>query len=64
MGPSRESSASDREIERYAALRDPAGKDLQAIVELTADHFGVPSAAINLITSDKQHQIAAAGFEP
>ena len=64
MGPSRESSASDREIERYAALRDPAGKDLQAIVDLTADHFGVPSAAINLITSDKQHQIAAAGFEP
>lgn len=64
MGPTREPSASDREIERYGALREPAGKDLQALVDLAADFFGVHAAAINIITSDKQHQIAAAGFEP
>lgn len=64
MGPTREPSSSDREIERYGALREPAGKDLQALVDLAADFFGVQSAAINIITSDKQYQIAAAGFEP
>lgn len=64
MGPTRVTSASDREIERYGALEEPAGRDLQALVDLAADFFGVASAAINLITSDKQHQIAAAGFEP
>ncbi|MDT0213132.1 ATP-binding protein [Rothia sp. ARF10] len=56
--------ASDSEIERYGVLSEPAGRDLQALVELAADFFGVQTAAINLITSDEQHQVAAAGFEP
>ena len=57
-------SASDSEIARYGVLSEPAGRDLQALVELAADFFGVDTAAINLITSDEQHQVAAAGFEP
>jgi len=57
-------SASDSEIERYGVLSEPAGRDLQALVDLAADFFGVETAAINLITSDEQHQVATAGFEP
>lgn len=64
VGRSRVTSASDREIERYGVLQEPAGRDLQALVDLAADFCGVPNAAINLITSDEQHQIATAGFEP
>ena len=64
MGQTRVRSASDREIERYGVLAEPAGRDLQALVDLAADFFDVPTAAINLITSDEQHQIATAGFEP
>ncbi|WP_404385051.1 histidine kinase [Knoellia locipacati] len=64
MGQTRVRSASDREIERYGVLEEPAGRDLQALVDLAADFFDVPTAAINLITSDEQHQIATAGFEP
>ncbi|WP_188450421.1 sensor histidine kinase [Knoellia flava] len=55
---------SDSEIQRYGVLSEPAGRDLQALVELAADFFGVETAAINLITSDEQHQVATAGFEP
>ncbi|KGN35733.1 histidine kinase [Knoellia flava TL1] len=57
-------SVSDSEIQRYGVLSEPAGRDLQALVELAADFFGVETAAINLITSDEQHQVATAGFEP
>lgn len=57
-------SASDSEIERYGVLREPAGRDLQALVDLAADFFGVANAAINIITSDEQCQVATAGFDP
>jgi signal transduction histidine kinase len=56
--------AREREIERYGLLHSPAGRDLQAVVELAAQVFGVSGAAINLITGTAQHQIAAVGVEP
>jgi signal transduction histidine kinase len=40
----------------------PAG--LHALTELAAMVSGVPMAAINLITGDQQHQLAAVGFDP
>ena len=33
--------AREREIERYGLLHSPAGRDLQAVVELAAQVFGV-----------------------
>ncbi len=53
-----------REIERYAVLSTPAGDELQDLVELVAQVCEVPSAAINIVTRDQQHQIATAGFDP
>ena len=50
-------------IERYGALVQEPGRDLQALVELAAQLCDVPSAAINLITAGHQHQIATVGFE-
>lgn len=64
MGQAGVSSVHDAEIERYGVLSETAGGDLQALVDLAADFFGVQTAAINLITSDEQHQVATAGFEP
>lgn len=64
MGQAGVSSVHDAEIERYGVLSETAGRDLQALVDLAADFFGVDTAAINLITSDEQHQVATAGFEP
>lgn len=54
----------DREVERYGVLTSPAGNELQALVELAAQIFEVPFAAINIITTTDQHQVATAGFEP
>jgi signal transduction histidine kinase len=51
-------------IDRYHVLGQMPPRDLQAIVDLAAQVVGVPSAAINLITRTRQHQVAAAGFEP
>lgn len=56
--------ARDEDIERYAVLTEPAGRDLQALVDLIAQVCGVPTAAINIISRDQQHQIATAGFDP
>ncbi|HWJ07797.1 MAG TPA: GAF domain-containing sensor histidine kinase, partial [Nocardioides sp.] len=56
--------AADEAIARYRALDEPGGRDLQALVELAALVCGVPNAAINLITRDQQHQVAAAGIDP
>ena len=52
------------EIERYGDVLDTPGRDLQALVELAAEICDVPTAAINIITADQQHQIATLGFEP
>ena len=53
----------DREIERYGVLDTAPGRDLEALVALAAQVFGVTTAAINVITGTHQHQIATAGFE-
>ena len=53
----------DEEIERYGVLLEQPGRDLQALVELAAQVCQVPSAAINLITSREQRQVATVGFE-
>ena len=50
-------------IERYDVLLRPPRIDLSAIVEMAARVVGVPMATINLITHDKQHQVATYGFE-
>ncbi|MEZ0580346.1 ATP-binding protein [Nocardioides sp. MH1] len=57
-------STADDVIARYGALEEPGGRDLQALVELAALVCGVPNSAINLITRDHQHQVAAAGIDP
>lgn len=59
-------SAIDRDeaLEQYAVLSEPAGRDLQGLVDLVAQVCAVPTAAINIITRDQQHQIATAGFDP
>ncbi len=56
--------SADRAIARYRVLEEPGGRDLQALAELAALVCGVPNAAINLITRDHQHQVAAAGIDP
>lgn len=44
-------------------LGRPAGRDLQALVDLAARLCDVSGAAINLISGTLQHQIAATGFD-
>ncbi|NYI45362.1 signal transduction histidine kinase [Nocardioides aromaticivorans] len=56
--------SADQAIARYRVLEEPGGRDLQALAELAALVCGVPNAAINLITRDHQHQVAAAGIDP
>ena len=53
----------EAEIARYGLLVEEPGRDLQALVELAALVCDVPTAAINLITAARQHQIATTGFE-
>jgi signal transduction histidine kinase len=57
-------SGADAAIADYRVLEEPPDEGLQGIVELAALVCGVPNAAINLITSDHQHQVAAAGIDP
>ncbi|GGO84164.1 hypothetical protein GCM10011584_01070 [Nocardioides phosphati] len=59
------SAGADREAEldRLNALA-PSGADLQELVALAARVLGVPKVAINLISADRQHQVAAYGFDP
>ena len=59
-----------RDLARHAGdetvelLDQVPADDLQAIVDLAAQVYGVPTAAINLITETHQHQVATTGFEP
>lgn len=55
---------SDREIQRYRLLEASGELELQALSDLAARMFDVPLAAINIITSTHQHQIATTGFPP
>lgn len=56
--------SADQAIARYRVLDEPDGRDLEALAELAALVCGVPNSAINLITRDHQHQVAAAGIDP
>ncbi|GAA1987725.1 hypothetical protein GCM10009817_31610 [Terrabacter lapilli] len=60
----------DRAQRREAALReyDVLGqapqRELQALVDIAAQVCEAPRAAINLITTTHQHQVATTGFDP
>jgi signal transduction histidine kinase len=54
----------DVALAQYGVLEAPPSRDLQALVDLAALVCDVPHAAVNLITSDHQHQVAAAGIDP
>jgi signal transduction histidine kinase len=53
----------DAALGRYGVLDSGPSRDLQALVGIAAQICAVPNAAINLITSTHQHQVAAFGFE-
>ncbi len=53
----------DLALGRYRVLDSTPSRDLQALVDMAAQICTVPNAAINLITSTHQHQVAAFGFE-
>jgi signal transduction histidine kinase len=57
-------SGPDAAIAQYAVLDGPPDEALQGVVDLAALVCDVPSAAINLLTRDRQHQVAAAGIHP
>lgn len=59
-----QSTRADEEIARYGVLENAPGRDLQTLVDLIAAICEVPRAAINVVTSERQHQIATAGIEP
>ncbi|GGK78335.1 sensor histidine kinase [Ornithinimicrobium pekingense] len=54
----------DRAIERYGLLTGPVDQELQALSDLAARVFSTPHAAINILTTTQQHQVATTGFEP
>ncbi|WP_323099811.1 GAF domain-containing sensor histidine kinase [Intrasporangium sp. YIM S08009] len=53
----------DALLGRYGVLESGPSRDLQALVDMAAQICAVPNAAINLITSTQQHQVATFGFE-
>ncbi|MCP3421121.1 ATP-binding protein [Nocardioides pinisoli] len=53
----------DRSIAAYDVLDHPPRRELDSLVELAAQLAGVPFAAVNLLSSHSQHQVATAGFE-
>ncbi|MGJ9411627.1 ATP-binding protein [Aeromicrobium sp. CF4.19] len=55
--------AREAQLDRYAVLSDPPGEDLQDLVDLVADVCDVPTAAINILSRNHQHQVATAGFD-
>ncbi|KJK12435.1 hypothetical protein UB45_08295 [Terrabacter sp. 28] len=54
----------DDALWRYDVLGRAPARELQALVDIAAQLCAVPTAAINLITSTEQQQIATTGFEP
>ena len=46
----------------YGVLGDAPQRELQALVDIAAQVCAVPRAAINIITSTQQQQIATTGF--
>jgi signal transduction histidine kinase len=52
----------DRVLATYRVLDGPPRRELTALVDLAAQLSGAPFAAINLLTSRSQHQVATSGF--
>ena len=53
----------ERVLATYDVIGGPARRELDALVELAAQVAGVPFAAVNLLSSHSQHQVATAGFD-
>jgi signal transduction histidine kinase len=54
--------ARDRSIAAYDVLGGGSRRELNSLVQLAAQVAGVPFAAVNLLSSHSQHQVATAGF--
>ena len=52
-----------RALATYDVIGGPPRRELEALVDLAAQVAGVPFAAINLFSSELQHQVATSGFE-
>jgi signal transduction histidine kinase len=52
----------DQAVTAYDVVGGPPRRELDALVELAAQVAGVPFAAVNMMCSDLQHQVATAGF--
>lgn len=50
-------------LRRYGIVDAPAPPDLDAVVRLAAHMCEVRAAAVNIVSRDEQHQIAAVGIE-
>jgi signal transduction histidine kinase len=53
----------DRSLAAYDVLDGRPRRELDSLVQLAAQVAGVPFAAVNLLSSHSQHQVATAGFE-
>ena len=53
----------DRVLAAYDVVGGPPRGELDALVDLAAQVVGVPFAAVNLMSSHSQHQVATFGFE-
>ncbi|RYB96340.1 sensor histidine kinase [Nocardioides glacieisoli] len=53
----------ERALATYDVIGGPPRRELEALVDLAAQVAGVPFAAINLFSSELQHQVATVGFE-
>lgn len=53
----------ERVLATYDVIGGPARRELDALVELAAQLAGVPFAAVNLLSSHSQHQVATTGFD-
>jgi signal transduction histidine kinase len=53
----------ERAIAAYDVLGTTPRRELDSLVELAAQVAGVPFAAVNLLDSHSQHQVATSGFE-
>ena len=54
----------ERALEEYDVLGNAPQRELQALVDIAAQVCASPRAAINLITTTHQHQVATTGFDP
>ena len=55
--------ARDRSIAAYGVLDGGPRRELDSLVQLAAQVAGVPFAAVNVLSSHAQHQVATSGFE-